>query len=303
MKFFAYLETLIAANSTNAAGNVRQHRSPWLLTDAANTIFQVAKRRCYIVTSPSKIPPPSPVIDLVDDHHAWEVIDELEWQTGAGQGKRPNTDKERRPFWLPDGIDPVLEELPKWTLLAEVLKEIEEELMRQEALGTRSTCGFPPFFVLISHRQRLSLNVAVIPGSDTVLVMTSSPFTSDLIGEFLSTMDADAPRGSQGRTMMLQKLRRYLWWKSKLNEEKPSQPEPPNPTKGVGGGTQHNDASGLSEAMKKKDKEKAQRLASRRRVRGGAVPSSGASGSTRTVHSEAGNNAIERNESAALAAL
>jgi DNA excision repair protein ERCC-4 len=29
----------------------------------------------------------------------------------------------------------VLEELPKWSLLAEVLKEVEEEMMRQESLG------------------------------------------------------------------------------------------------------------------------------------------------------------------------
>jgi len=43
---------------------------------------------------------------------------------------------------VPDDMDPVLEELPKWSLLAEVLKEIEEEMMRQESLGaTRSTCG------------------------------------------------------------------------------------------------------------------------------------------------------------------
>lgn len=31
-------------------------------------------------------------------------------------------------------MDPVLEELPKWSLLGSILDEIEDEIMRQEAL-------------------------------------------------------------------------------------------------------------------------------------------------------------------------
>jgi DNA excision repair protein ERCC-4 len=39
--------------------------------------------------------------------------------------------------WVPDDMDPVLEELPKWSLLAVVLKE----MMRQESLGAaRPAC-------------------------------------------------------------------------------------------------------------------------------------------------------------------
>ena len=49
--------------------------------------------------------------------------------------------KEKRKSWIPDDMDPVLEELPKWSLLADVLKEIEEEMMRQESLsGFRPSC-------------------------------------------------------------------------------------------------------------------------------------------------------------------
>ncbi|KIK34919.1 hypothetical protein CY34DRAFT_17380 [Suillus luteus UH-Slu-Lm8-n1] len=67
-------------------------------------------------------------------------------------------EKEKKKPWVPDNMSPVLEELPKWDLLADVLQEIEEELMRQEAVSTR-----PP-----------------TRGSNTVLVMTSSPRSSTL---------------------------------------------------------------------------------------------------------------------------
>jgi DNA excision repair protein ERCC-4 len=47
--------------------------------------------------------------------------------------------KEKQKPWVPDNMSPVLEELPKWDLLANVLQEIEEELMRQEAVSTRES--------------------------------------------------------------------------------------------------------------------------------------------------------------------
>ena len=34
---------------------------------------------------------------------------------------------------MPDDMDLVLQELSKWSLLAELLKEIKEEIMRQES--------------------------------------------------------------------------------------------------------------------------------------------------------------------------
>ncbi|KAG6843314.1 hypothetical protein H0H93_001445, partial [Arthromyces matolae] len=73
LHFHAYLETLIAANTVNPAGNAKQHQSPWLLTDAAHIIFQVAKRRCYTM---SKVQLPE-VVD-VDDEDAWAALDEME---------------------------------------------------------------------------------------------------------------------------------------------------------------------------------------------------------------------------------
>ncbi|KAG1844373.1 hypothetical protein F4604DRAFT_1821532 [Suillus subluteus] len=108
LAFHAYLETLVASNTTTATGAVKQHQSPWMLTNAANIIFSTAKRRCYNLTSPKST------------------------------ASVPERQKEKRKQWVPDNMSPGLEELPKWDLHADILQEIEEELMRQEALSTRS---------------------------------------------------------------------------------------------------------------------------------------------------------------------
>lgn len=143
LAFHAYLETIIASNSTTASGGKKQNQSPWLLTDAANVIFKVAKRRCYttsaVPTSKQKKPE---VIDLVDDEEAWDALDEIEGRSKRNPAKDKEKEKPRKKPWIPDDMDPVLEELPKWSLLAEVLKEIEEEMMRQESVGKQSLSMF-----------------------------------------------------------------------------------------------------------------------------------------------------------------
>ncbi|KAH7884060.1 hypothetical protein F5I97DRAFT_1897941 [Phlebopus sp. FC_14] len=247
LAFHAYLETLVASNTTTSAGIARQNQSPWMLTDAANIIFQTAKRRCYTLSKKSA-DQLSNVIDLVDDDDAWDALDEME-----GRQKQPMA-RPQKP-WIPEGMDPVLEELPKWDLLADVLQEIEEEIMRQESLSS------------------------YIRGSNTVLVMTSSSRSSALVSEFLEEMDTDAPKGKRGRKMMETKLRRYLYWKGKLAREKQngksqaaSQAHRAGPD--ASSGNAPDSSIGLNEALKKKDKAKQQRSANRRRVRGGAPLSS-----------------------------
>ncbi len=97
--------------------------------DASNIIFQSAKRRCYLSTAPGKAQGGSPVINLVDDDDVWDALNESE---GLPSASKPTEPPKKRKRWLPDGMDPVLEELPKWTLLADVLQEIEEEMIRME---------------------------------------------------------------------------------------------------------------------------------------------------------------------------
>ncbi|KAJ7722820.1 hypothetical protein B0H16DRAFT_346228 [Mycena metata] len=243
LQFHAYLETLIATNTVTVMG-VKQNRSPWMISDAAHIIFEVAKRRCYTISSTAKLKGGLPPQAADDDDDDWNVMDEIAGQVG-----------EKRPRWLPEGLDPVLEELPKWSLLAEILHEAEGEILKMESL------------------RKLPLS----PGTNIVLVMASSTRTCTLISEFLSTRDTSALKGAQGRPMMMHKLRLYLWWKRKLAERKadgrqgfafPDSSGHGGPNSGYE--RMYGDKEGISEALQRKDREKADRAASRRRVRGGA---------------------------------
>lgn len=77
------------------------------------------------------------VINLVDnDEDDWDALDEVEGRKSvAPRAKKTKGKSDRqRPSWLPDGMEPILEELPKWTLLGEILKETEDEIIRQESV-------------------------------------------------------------------------------------------------------------------------------------------------------------------------
>jgi DNA excision repair protein ERCC-4 len=110
-----------------------------MLTDAANIIFSTAKRRCYVLTAPKPKASISEtqVID-VDDEDAWAALDEAH-NAMKSNNRNKGKEKEDRKPWVPDNMSPVLEELPKWDLLADILQEIEEEIMRQEAVSTRES--------------------------------------------------------------------------------------------------------------------------------------------------------------------
>ncbi|KIK33817.1 hypothetical protein CY34DRAFT_813357, partial [Suillus luteus UH-Slu-Lm8-n1] len=248
LAFHAYLETLVASNTTTVTGAAKQHQSPWMLTDAANVIFSTAKRRCYILTAPKPTAsvPERQVID-VDDEDAWAALDEVHGIT-ASKSRDNGKEKEKKQPWVPDNMSPVLEELPKWDLLADILQEIEEELMRQEAVSTR-----PP-----------------TRGSNTVLVMTSSPRSSTLVSEFLGEMDDTSPKGSRGRSMMERKLWRYLYWKGEnARQKQPRHQQPPHFSAPQPQPSSQPEGE-ISEALKRKDKTRRERSANRRRVRGGA---------------------------------
>lgn len=100
-----------------------------MLTDAANIIFTFAKRRCYTMSAPTE-----KKVSDADDDQDWDVLNELE-----GRAKNLTSEastSNRRPRWLPDGMEPVLEELPKWTLVGAALQEIEEEMIRRSTQVT-----------------------------------------------------------------------------------------------------------------------------------------------------------------------
>lgn len=267
----SYLETLIQANTVTASGETKVNHSPWTMTDAAHIIFDTAKRRCFTLSSTSKKLPP--VIDLVEDEDAWDALNEAEGIQVDTNAKVKG--RESRPGWLPSTMDPVLEELPKWDLLSDVLQEIEEEMIRMESLKKASA----------------------MPGSNTVLVMASSTRTCRDLEEFLSVYDANARKGMKGRKMMMRRLRMYLWWQTKRKEQgKVSFAMPAGSS--VRSAKRQEEAN-ISEALLKKDREKVERNQSRRRVRGGAPPASGDSRSAQ-ASSKIDSAAVEEDASAEL---
>ena len=83
------------------------------------------------MTSVSKVPL---VIDLTEDDEAWAALDEVEGRVVEKNVGGDGNKIEARPKWLPEGLEPVLEELPKWNLLADILLEAEGEIIRQESM-------------------------------------------------------------------------------------------------------------------------------------------------------------------------
>ena len=164
VSFTKYLDTILAAHQP-PPGSARQNQSPWLFLDAANTIFETAKRRVY-----------------------------------TGKSDDANTPSASRS--LPNSLRPVLEEQPKWLLLAEILEEIERDVYFSPAIRDDS--------------------------NGTILIMCSDQETCRQLREYLKTMHVRqeiSPEGEEGQDgeidqlkpsaafMMRRKLRNYLNWK------------------------------------------------------------------------------------------
>jgi DNA excision repair protein ERCC-4 len=130
--FNSYLETIIASNSTTKGG-AKQNQSPWLYLDAANVLFQTAKRRVYTMTRRTREESVASTVGEGDEDE-WAALQEAE-QSGGGDGREAvaaitpyhHGRNRTRSSW-PKGVEPVLEELPKWGLLSQVLEEIETEI-------------------------------------------------------------------------------------------------------------------------------------------------------------------------------
>ena len=159
VSFLQHLDTIHAAHSP-PPGSTRQNQSPWLFLDAAQMIFDTARRRVY-----------------------------------AASAKEATRDDSI------DSLRPVLEELPKWSLLAEVLEEIDRDLYFD-----------PP---------------ARDDSNGTILIMCSNTDTCRQLRDYLQTMHVkprvDKSRNGDGDEedahkasavfMMRRRLRNYLRWK------------------------------------------------------------------------------------------
>lgn len=242
--FHSYLETIVSSNSGSGSHPLaKAEKSDWLFTEAAHIMITSAKARCYTMDRR----PPDAQAD--EDDEQWGILDEIEAQAPL----KPAIAKEDlwKP-WMPKQMNPILEEPGKWRALADVLLEIEQEI----ASRPLRLCGCPARL-----SQIFTEALAVEPGTNIVLVMVSDSRTALLLQDFLSSMRAnsDAP----GRPMMLRKLHGYLYWKSLLVRSHKQDAD----RNASGSGSNE----GLSEAMKRKDQQRATAKQARRRVRGGGA--------------------------------
>lgn len=158
VSFLQLLDTIHAAHSP-PPGSTRQTQSPWLFLDAAQAIFDTARRRVYSA-SPKSI------------------------------SQNENI----------DALRPVLEELPKWKILAEVLEEIDRDLY-------------------FSPPSRDDSN-------GTILIMCSNVDTCRQLRDYVQTMhvkpkredanadvDPEEAHKPSAIFMMRRRLRNYLRWK------------------------------------------------------------------------------------------
>ena len=163
VSFNKYLDTVLAASQPPPGRSFKNPGSPWLYLDAANTIFETAKKRVY---------------------------------TG-----KPNLRENATARSNLEALQPVLEELPKWAVLSEVLEEIEREMYFNPQPNDTS--------------------------SGAILIMCSDHTTCRQLRDYLPTMhaalkeetdevgsDDEAPiKKSSAAIMMRRKLRNYLDWK------------------------------------------------------------------------------------------
>ncbi|KAJ5241937.1 DNA repair protein [Penicillium citrinum] len=167
VSFVKYLDTIVTANSP-APGANKHNDSPWLFLDAAHVLFQTAKSRAY-------------------------------------EGKlSKDLDRPLGSTTFSAELQPVLEPLPKWDVLSEVLGEIEHDAYLHPA----------------SHDG----------SNSTILIMCSERRISRQLREYISTMHTNIGRTSKNETsedgpaedkssagvLMRRRLRDYLNWKRSL---------------------------------------------------------------------------------------
>ncbi|BGO95154.1 hypothetical protein NBRC10512_001881 [Rhodotorula toruloides] len=195
----------------------------------------------------------------------------------------PKSQKPKKKGWLPPGVEPVLEEQPKWMVLAEVLDEIETSI---------HFSPYDPYGY----------------SNDTVLVMCNSTDTCLTLGNYLSSLN---PETSEGRSFLESKLNSYFFWKAHMGKMQNSLKRTPGFNKGERRSSSSNVAAGssgssttagafassnggtnfggnkdgdgeMSAALKRKDFKRGQAPPTkRRRVRGGGAAGSNA-GATHT---------------------
>lgn len=221
MSLVKYLDTVVAAHSP-PPGYTKQTYSPWLYLEAAHVLLETARSRVYR----GKINTRS--------------------ESSASVPGQSNA------------LEPILEEQPKWAVLADVLDEIERDLYLNPTPGGDS--------------------------NRTILIMCSDRKACRQVREYLHTMhmqahpekagDLKSEHASEARDagpsaefMMRRKLREYISWKQDFAKVRNSLYAPKSKSKPV------TEVPGFTSMTGNKKPERAP-LNKRRRVRGGSSTAS-----------------------------
>ncbi|KAJ3298748.1 hypothetical protein HK104_010313 [Borealophlyctis nickersoniae] len=147
--FNSFLETIMTSNTIGPSAVFRSEaaQSQWLLLDAAHAVFAAARNRVY-----NKV-------------------------TGALGNLEEG---------IPPGVEPVLEEQPKWRVLKEVMREIEAERKAAELNGEGTKCSFG---WLYCDSVKLNVNGFHSPATGPVLIMVDGDRTCNQLREVLSGCD------------------------------------------------------------------------------------------------------------------
>lgn len=157
---------MIASHSA-PPGSTKQNFSPWLFLDAAHVLFQTAKSRVYT-------------------------------------GQIDSRDLHLSSTSMPSTLQPVLEEQPKWAVLAEVLDEIE----RDTYLNPTPQDGSSSAILIMCGDQQTCRQIRQY--LQTMRTAVEEPSAKDDEGSEIPDYKGDEPSGV---FMLRRKLKDYLYWK------------------------------------------------------------------------------------------
>ncbi|CAG8618224.1 23974_t:CDS:10 [Dentiscutata erythropus] len=159
----------------------------------------------------------------------------------------------------PPGIVPVLEELPKWGLLADIVNEVELEI--------ESLSGLPP-----SDEE----------SNNIILIMAENERECSQLREYLSTMHKGLEEGQgRGGPLLRRLLRNYFKWKGDIAKVSENLFNPSKDSAQSEDNQESNNQTATSSEPKKQYQRGQQPPNKRRRVRGGSIAA--AMSSTRTT--------------------
>ena len=229
--FLHTLERIREANTTDAlTGAPRVHRSPWLEDDCAQVVFANARARVFL-PAPNAAATSSSSGDKTDkgkgkqsqieeDDEDERMLREIEEMEGldddAPRARRRTPPKPARPLseaWLPPGYVSVLEEQPKWGLLADVLREIENEMHFAPVDPFQKTTNTVLIMTRTAQTAKTLQDYLCSPDPVHLKASFSGGDADGIrVTDELSASEQKVMRDSRAKSFLQSRLRQYFIW-------------------------------------------------------------------------------------------